>query len=199
MTVHILGGGMGDDVASPLKGTAVDGCGKGVVDNQWHTVAMGYAGKLLDVEHLATGIGDGFAEHRLGIGAECLLYLFLGGILIDKRALDAELLQCNAKEIERTSIYLVGSDDMVASLTDVEHGKEIGCLTRRGKHSPHSTLEGGYLASHGIVGGILQTSVEIALLLEVEQERHLIAVVVFECSTLHYGQFYRLSVFRLIA
>ena len=88
---------------------------------------------------------------------------------------------------------------MVASLTDVEHGKEIGCLARRGKHSPHSTLEGGYLASHGIVGGILQTSVEIALLLEVEQERHLIAVVVFECSTLHYGQFYRLSVFRLIA
>ena len=55
MAVHILRGGMGDDVASPLKRTAVNGRGKGVVHDEWYAVAVGYACKLLYVKHLAAG------------------------------------------------------------------------------------------------------------------------------------------------
>ena len=128
-SVHILRCGVRHDVSAPLKGSAVDGCGKGVVDNQWHAIAVGHTGELLDVEHGATGVGDRLTEEQLRIGAEGSLQLFLRSIGVDKGALDAEFLHRHAKEVERTTIDLVGGHDMIAGLTDVEHGIEVGCLT----------------------------------------------------------------------
>ena len=40
MSIHVLGGGVCDDIRAPFEGAAVDGCGKGVVDNERHTVRM---------------------------------------------------------------------------------------------------------------------------------------------------------------
>ena len=54
---------------------------------------------------------------------------------------------------------------MVASLTDVEDCIEISRLTAGGKHRTYTTFEGGNLRSHSVVGRVLQTGVEIALLL----------------------------------
>ena len=88
---------------------------------------------------------------------------------------------------------------MVTCLTDVEHCIEIGSLPRGGKHSPYSTLECGNLPGHRVIGGVLETGIEIPLLLEVEEQCHLVTVLIFECCTLHYRQFNRFTVFRLIA
>ena len=98
---------MCDDVASPFKRTAVDGSGECVVNNQGHTVLMCYAREFLDVEHLASRIGDGLTKHCLGIRSECLLDFLLRGILIDKRALDTQFLQRYSEEIECATIYLI--------------------------------------------------------------------------------------------
>ena len=69
---------------------------------------------------------------------------------------------------------------MVASLTDIEDGIEIGSLTAGGKHGPYSTLEGGNLCSHSIVGGVLQAGVKVTFLLEIEQLSHLVGVIVLK-------------------
>ena len=49
MSVHIFRCRVGNDVASPLKGVAIDGRGKGVVHNQGHAIAVGNACELLNI------------------------------------------------------------------------------------------------------------------------------------------------------
>ena len=90
---------------------------------------MGDAGELLDVEHGTARVADGFAEHYLGVRTECLLDFLLAGIRVYEGALDAELLQGNAEEIEGAAVDFVRGNDVVASLADVEYGIEVGSLT----------------------------------------------------------------------
>ena len=164
-TVHILCGGVGDDVGAPLEGTAVDGGGEGVVDNQGHAVLVGDACELLNVEHGAAGVGDGLAEERLCVWAEGCLNLLLGSGGRHEGALDAELLHRHAEEVVGAAVNLVRGDEVVASLTDVEQGVEVGSLARRCQHGAHAAFEGCNFGSHGVVRRVLQAGVEVALLL----------------------------------
>ena len=82
---------------------------------------------------------------------------------------------------------------MVASLADVEDGIERGGLPGGGEHAAHAALEGVDLGGHGIVGGVGQSGVEVALVLEVEEACHLLAGVILEGGTLVDGQLLRLS------
>ena len=172
--VHVLGSAVCDDVCAPFKRAAVDRCSECVVDNERHTVLVGDACKLLDVEHSATRVADCLAEHYLCVRAKCLLYLLLRCVRINVSALDAELLQRNAEEIVCSAVNLVGSYDMVASLADVEYSVEIGSLTRTGEHSANTALELRNLLCNSVVGRVLQACVEIALLLQVEEHSHLL-------------------------
>ena len=70
VAVDVFGGGVGDNVGTPLDGTAVDGGGKGVVYNEGDTVAVGHLGKLFNVQHRQSWIGNGFPKDRLGVGPE---------------------------------------------------------------------------------------------------------------------------------
>ena len=178
--VHVFRGAVRHDVGTPLEGTAVDGCGKGIVDDEGHTVLVGNLGKALNVEDGTARIRNRLAKHGLRIGTEGSLYLLVAGFLRDERAVDAQLLQRHAKEVVGATIDFVGGDEMVACLTDIEDRIEVGSLSAGGQHSPYSTLERGNLRSHSVVGRILQTGIEIALLLQVEELRHLVGVVVFE-------------------
>ena len=190
---------MRHDVCSPLEGAAVDGGSKRVVHNQGQTCLVGHAGKLLDVQHAAAGVGNRFAEEQLGVGADGGAQFFLRGFGIDKRAGDAQLAERHAEEVVRATVDFVGSDDVVAGLADVEDGIEVGGLSRRGEHGTHTAFEGGDAACHGIVGRVLETRVEVALLLQVEEQRHLVAVLIFEGGALNNGEFDGFAVFRLIA
>jgi hypothetical protein len=73
---------------------------------------------------------------------------------------------------------------VTTSLTDIENSIEIGSLTRRSEHATHSTFKRSDFRSHSIVRWVLQTSIEIALILEVEQTSHCLARLIFESSTL---------------
>ena len=88
---------------------------------------------------------------------------------------------------------------MVARLADVEHGVEVGSLSARSQNGTHATFELSDFLSHGIVGRVLKSGIEISLLLQVEEHRHLLRVVIFECSTLNDRHFYRLSILWFIA
>ena len=162
MTIHILGGGVGDDVGSPLNGTAVDGRSEGVVDDKGHAVLVRQTGKALDVQHFAAWVADGFAEDTARIGAESLLQLLVSGILIDEGDVDAHLLHRDAKEVECASVDGAGADDVAAALADVKRGKEVGSLPAGGEHGAYASFKVGNLRGYHVVGGVLQTGVEIA-------------------------------------
>ena len=128
-TVHILGGRVGNDVGTPLEWATVDRCGEGVIYDERNAILVSDACELLDVEHGTARVADGFAEHHLGVRAESLLDFLLAGVRVYEGALDAELLQGNAEEIEGTAVDFVRGNDVVASLADVEYGIEVGSLT----------------------------------------------------------------------
>ena len=79
VAVHIFGGRMGNNVRAPLKGTAVDRGGKGVVHNQRHPMGVGHLGKQLNIQHRQSRIGNGLAEHSLGVGPEGGIQFLLRG------------------------------------------------------------------------------------------------------------------------
>ncbi len=160
---------------------------------------MGNACEFLDIEYGTAGIADGFAKHRSGIGTESLLYFLFAIVGIDKGTFNTQFLQGDAKEIECATIDFVGSNDMAASLTDIKHGIEVGCLSATGQYRPCSTFELCNLLGHSIVGRILQTGIEIALFLQIEEHRHFFRVIIFKGSTLDDWQLNRFTVFRFIA
>ena len=179
---------MGHEVGSPLEGAAVDGRGKGVVDDEGYAVGVGHAGEAFDVEHVAAGVGDSFAKETFRVGTECLFYLFIGSIGVDESAFDAHLLHGDTEEIIGAAVDGAGGNEMVAGLADIEHGVETGGLSAGGEHGGYTAFELSNLGGYGIVGGVLQTGVEIPAVLEVEQTRHLFAVVVFEGGALVDGE-----------
>ena len=165
MSVHIFGCAVSDDVGSPLKWAAVDGCSKRIVNNEGHAVGMCNIGKTLNVKHIAAGVRNSLSEKALGVGAEGRFYLLVAGIGVDEGTLYAHLGQCYSEEVVGASVDGVGRHDMVAGLADIEDGKEVGCLTAAGKHGCHSALQLCHFHGYGVIGGVSKSGVEIAAFL----------------------------------
>ena len=162
-------------------------------------MTMGYSGKLLDVEHAAARIGDGFAKQSLRVRTEGSADFLVACLLTDEGTVDSELAERHPKEVIGATIDLVRGHNVVASLTDVEHGKEVGCLSTTGEHGPHSTFQRGNLSGHSIVGGVLQTRVEVTFLLQVEEVGHFLCVIILERGALVDGEHARFAILRLPA
>ena len=186
-SVHILGGTVGYDIGTPLKGAAVYWCGKGVIHNQGNTVLVSNLSETLNIEHGTTRVRDSLAKHSLCVRAEGCLNLLVAGFGRYEGTFDAQLLHGDAKEVVSATINLVRCDEVVASLADIEHSVEVSCLTARCEHSTYTAFECADLSCYRIVGGILQAGIEIALLLQVEQLCHLLRVVVLKRGTLDDG------------
>ena len=107
MSVHIFGSRMGHDVSTPLKGTTVDGRREGIIDNQGHTMLVGNASELFDIQHLTARVRDGLAKQCLGIRTEGRTDLLLRRLWIHKRTLDTQFFQRHAKEVVGATINLV--------------------------------------------------------------------------------------------
>ena len=88
---------------------------------------------------------------------------------------------------------------MVASLTDIEYGIEIGCLSGGSQHGAYAAFQCGDLGCNSIVCRVLQAGVEISAFFEVEKSGHLFAGVILECRALIDGQDARFSLFGLPA
>ena len=199
MTVHILGGGVGYYIHAEFEGAAVYGGGKGVVNNQGNAVTVGKTGKFLKIKHGAGGVGDGLTENRLGVGFKIFCKLLFGKGLVNEGAFDAHFLHCNTEEVVGTAVDGGGGNEMVARLADVEDGIEVGCLTRRGQHSGNTALHCADFCGNSIVGGVLQTGVEIALGFKVEKLSHIVAGVVFKGRALINGELSGFALLRSIA
>ncbi|MPM23180.1 hypothetical protein SDC9_69644 [bioreactor metagenome] len=82
---------------------------------------------------------------------------------------------------------------MIARLTNVKDSVEVGRLSACRKHGCYTTFQRSYFSSNSIVCWVLQASIKVATLLQVEKSGHLFAGVIFECRTLIDGQHTRLT------
>ena len=187
VTVHVLGGGVGDDVSTPLDGTAVDGRGKGVVDDEGKAVVMGGLGKDLDIQHRQSRVGDGFAEDQLGVGANGGANFLVSSIRADEGSIDAHALHGDGNQIKGAAVDGGGGDNVIAAGADIEHGVEIGSLTGTGEHGGAAALQSRDFGGHHVAGGVLKPGVEVAFRLQVKELAHLLGGGIFEGRALHDG------------
>ena len=197
VAVHVLGRGVGHDVNAEFDRTAENWGREGVIDDHRNAVLVGDVGEALEVQNLACRVCDGFAEEALGVRAEGLLNFFVASILVNERAFDAEFLHRHGEEVARTAVNSGSADEVVAGFADVEHGVEVCGLTGTREHSGYTTFESGDLVSDSVVGRVLQTGVEVAGSLQVEQVGHVIGCFVLERGALVDGEYTRFAVFRL--
>ena len=180
VTVHVLGRGMGDDVSTPFKRTAVDGRCKGVVDDQRNAVCMCRVRKLFDVKHSQCRIGDCFTEDRLGVRTECRIQFFFRAVGIDECEFDTHALHRDGEQIICTAVDCRGGNDMVARRCDVENRIE-GCrLTGGGQHGSRTAFHFTNLCCNRVAGRVLQAGVEIAGCFQVKQFAHFRAGCIFK-------------------
>ena len=194
VAVHVLGGGMGDDIRAPLEGTAVDGGGKGVVHDQGDAMGMGGLGELFDVQHGQGRVGDGLAEDGLGVGTESGVQFFLGAVGIDEGGLQTHLLHGDGDQVEAAAVDGGTGHDMVAAAGNIEDGEEVGSLTGRGQHSGGTALQGANLGSHMVAGGVCQTGIEIAVGFQIEQLAHILRGGILESCALDDGDLAGLTI-----
>ena len=188
VAVHVLGRGVGHDVNAEFDRTAENRGREGVVDNHRNAVLVGEISEALEVQDLAGRVCDGFAEDALGVRAESLFDFFVRSILVNERAFDAELLHRHGEEVARTAVNSGSADEVVAGFANVENGVEVCCLTGTREHGGNTTFESGDLVSDGVVGRVLQTGVEVATGLQVEQVGHVIGGFVLERGALVDGE-----------
>ena len=199
VAVHILGGGVGDDVRAPLEGPAEHGGGEGVVHDQGHPVAVGGGSKLLNVQHGEGGVCDGLTEHRLGVGPEGGLQLLVGAVGGHKGKLHTHLLHGDGEEVIGTAVDAAGGHHVVSAGGDIEHGVEVGRLAGGGEHGGGAALHLADLSGGVVAGGVLKAAVEIALGLQVKELAHVLAGVILEGGGLDDGHLAGLSVAGMIA
>ncbi len=198
MAVHIFCGGMGHNIRSPLKRPAVDGGGKSIVHNQRHPVGMGALGKFFNVKHRQGRIGNGLPEHNPGVLPESPIQLLPGGIGTHKSHIHPHSFHGDGDQVVGSPVNGAGGNNVVPAAADVEQGVKIGGLAAAGEHARRSSLQLCDFGCHIIIGGILETGVEIAAGLQVKKFSHVLAGIIFKRGALNNRNLTGLSVSRCI-
>ena len=199
MAVHILGGGVDDDVGTEIEGAAEHRRGKGIVHDQGQAVTMRQGRDTFDVQHVHGRIGQGLAEHRLGVGADGLFDLGVIGPLIHEGHFDAHFLQRHGEQVEGTAVDAGHADHMVAAPGQVEDGDEIGRLPRRSAQGTDAAFQSRDLLLHGVHRGVAQTGVEKAGSFQVKKLGHFGRGVIGKGRALHDGHYPGLTILGSIA
>ena len=145
VTVHILGCGMGHNICSPLKRTAVHRCGKRIVNNQWHTVVMSGLCPTLNIKNNQCRVCNSLTKDALCIWSECIVNFLVSCIWRDKRALHTHLFKGDSKQVKGSAINGGKRNKVISGLSNVKDGKEACCLTRRSQHCSSTALKSANL------------------------------------------------------
>ena len=168
VTIHVLGGGVRDDVGAPLKGTAHHGRREGVVNHQRYAVVVRGLGKAFNIEHSQRGIGDGLAKDELGVGLEGGLQLLIGAVGCDERAGQPHATHGVGEQIVRATIDSRARDHVIAGTGHVKDREEVRSHARTREHRGGAALHLTNLGGNEVTGGVLETAVEVTRLLQVE-------------------------------
>ena len=199
MSIHVLGGGVRNDVGTPLKGTAHHRRREGVVDHQRHAVVMCGLGKALNIEHGKGGVGNRLAKDELGIGLKGCLELLIGAVGGNERAGHAHAAHGVGEQVIRTAVNGRARDHVIAGTGHVKDREEVRSHARARKHRGGASLHLTDLGGNQIARGVLQAAVEVARLLQVKQLAHVLGRVVLPRGGLVDGHLARLGISRVIA
>ena len=141
MTVHVLGSGMGHNICSPLKRTAVHRRGKRIVNNQWHAMVMSSLCPTLNIKDNQRRVCNSLTKDALGIWPKCCVNLLVSCIWRDKRALHTHLFKGDSKQVKGSAINGGKRNKVISGLSNVKDGKEVCCLTRRSQHCSGTALK----------------------------------------------------------
>ena len=162
MSIHVLGGGVRNDVGAPLKGTAHHGRREGVVDHQRHAVVMRGLGKALNIEHGKGGVGDRLAKDELGIGFKGCLELLVGAVGSNKRAGQTHALHSMGEQVVGTAVDGRARHHVIAGTGHVKDREEVRSHARAREHRGGAALHLADLGGNQIARGVLQAAVEVA-------------------------------------
>ena len=165
MAIHVLSGGVRDDVGAPLKGTAHHGRREGVVDHQRYAVVVRGLGKALNIEHGKGGVGNRLAKDELSIGLKGCLELLVGAVGGNERAGQTHALHSMGEQVVGTAVDGRARDHVIAGTGYVKDREEIRRHARAREHRSGAALHLADLGGNQIARGVLQTAVEIARLL----------------------------------
>ena len=135
-------------------------------------------GKTLNVEHGEGGIGDGLAKDELGVGLEGSLELLVGAVGGNKRAGQAHAAHGVGEQVVGAAVDGRACDHVITGTGNVKDGKEVRGHARAREHRSGAALHLADLGGNEVTGGILQTAVEVARLLQVKQLAHVLGRVV---------------------
>ena len=162
-------------------------------------MGVGSPGKFLNIQHRQGGIGNGFPEHRLGIGPEGGVQLLLGAVRVQEGGLHAHPLHGHRQQVVAAAVNGGAGHHMVAAAGNIENRQEIGGLAGAGQHGCGAPLQGADLCRHRVAGGICQPGVKIALGLQVKKLSHILGGGVLVGRALNDGNLPGLPVARGIA
>ena len=140
VTVHVFGGGMGNDICSPFDWTTVYRCREGIVHDQRHAVRMGCFCKFLNIQYSQRRVGNRLTKAGSGILFECRIQFFFCAIRIYKCYINPHLSHGHVQKIEGTAVDRGRSHYMAACLTDIKNGKKAGRLSGRCQHGGSTAL-----------------------------------------------------------
>ena len=199
VAVHVLGGGMGDNVRPVLKGPEVCRGGESVVHNQGHAVGMSQIRELLNVGHDQGWVRDGFDENRPGILPKRPpdgVHIVVG---VHKGHVNAHAAHGDVQKVEGAPVDGGGGNNVFAGTDDVKQGDEAGRLAGRGEHGAHAAFHGCDFILHRRQGGVCQAGIEETVLFQIEEPSHLFGGFILIGGALVNGQDAGLAVFRLPA
>ena len=196
VAVHVLGGGVGDDIRTPFKRTAINGCGKGIVHNEGNAVRMGNIRHFTDIQHAKRGIGNSLRKESFRIGAERFGDFLRRSVLVHESNFNAHFPECDGKEVVCAPVNRRSTDDMIPSLANIENGKEGSRLAGRRQNGGHTALQFGNFSGNRLIGGVLEACIKESGFFQIKQFCHLFAGLVLERRALVNGQYAGFALFR---
>ena len=140
MTTKELGCRVNHDVCSVLQWANQIWCTKCVIYDEWNAVFVGYCCHTFQVEHVRVWISECLGINHLGVRLDgCFESLEV--VYINNSIADALSSKSMGNQVVRTTIEVVSSYDMVASLYNVLQSVGDSSCTRSDCQSCNTTLE----------------------------------------------------------
>ena len=141
VAADVLGGRVDDDVRTPFQRTQQVGGAHRVVDDERHAEVVSDGGDRLDVEDVALGVRDGFAEEELRVVLDRAAPRFGIVGVVDEGHLDAELGQGVREEVVGPAVEGGRGDDVVAGFGNVDDREELRRLARSDEQRTHAAFQ----------------------------------------------------------
>ena len=159
---------MNGDIGAVIERFEQDRGRDGIVDDEWHAVAMRDFRQRLDVTDIAGGIADGFGKNRLGVLVDQLLDR-IGLVAVGKAGGDALARQYVREQGVRGAVELRNGDDVAAGVGEIDQREMQRRLSGGDRECADAAFEVGNALLENRGGRIGDPAVAVAFGFEVEQ------------------------------